>query len=120
MDSEPNLLRNIIFRVITRCLELKGEGHWMNPGNVMDRIEDVFCKLDMIEGSMKSNFVKILIKDHLTTRMTNHYLGLICELNPNQVDLVGMPRQYDMWIFFRYNNKDLMRDMASGTFVFPW
>ena len=24
-----------------------------------------------------------------------------------------------MWIFFRYNNKDLMRDMGSRTFEFP-
>ena len=91
----------------------------MNPGNVMDRIEDVFGKLDMIKGSRKSNIVKILIKGRLTTRMTNHYLGLICEFNPNLVDLAGIPRQYDMWIFFRYNNKDLMRDMGSGTFVLP-
>ena len=51
--------------------------------------------------------------------MKNYNLDFISELNPRQVGLEGVPREYNMWLFFRYNNKDLVHDMATGTFVFP-
>ena len=51
--------------------------------------------------------------------MKNYNLDFISELNPRRVGLEGVPREYDMWLFFRYSNKDLVHDMASGTFLFP-
>ena len=61
-----------------------------------------------------------MIKVRLTTRVINHQLELIRELNLNRGDLLGVTRHFDIYTFYRYNNnKDLVRDMTSGAFVFP-
>ena len=114
---EPGIVRNKLSHVIARCVELRTKGHCLHPTNIMDRIEDAFGKLDMIKGSRKNNLVKIIIKDRLTTRVINHQLELIRELNPNRGDLLGVTRHFDIYTFYRYNNKDLVRDMTSGAFI---
>ena len=75
----------------------------------------------MIKGSKKNNIVKIMAKGRLTTtgKMKNYNLEFISGLNPRRVCLEGVPREYDIWLFYRYTNKNLVHDMASGTFVFP-
>ena len=61
----------------------------------------------------------IIVKDRLTTRLVNQQLELIRELDPNSGDLLGVTRHFDIYTFYRYNNKDLVWGMTSGAFVFP-
>ena len=104
---------------ILKCFVETENGRRLHPMDAMDRIEDVFGEVHMIQGSKKNNIVRIMAKGRLTTKMKNYNLDFISELNPRQVGLEGVPREYNMWLFFRYNNKDLVHDMATGTFVFP-
>ena len=110
---EPCTVRNKLSYVIARCVELRATGHCLPPTNLMDSIKAAFGKLDMINGSRKNNLVKIIVKDRLATREINHQLDLIRELNPNRGDLLGVTRHFDIYTFYRYNNKDLVRDMTS-------
>ena len=105
---EPGIVRNKLSHVIARCVELRAKGHSLHPTSMMDRIEDAFGKLDVIKGLRKNNLVKIIVKDRLTTRLVNQQLELIRELDPNSGDLLGVTRHFDIYTFYRYNNKDLV------------
>ena len=114
---EPGIVRKRISLVIARCVELRANGHCLSPMTVIERIEDAFGKLGMIKGSRRNNLVKIVARGRLTTRLMNQQLDLIRELNPNRGDLLGVTRHFDVYTFYRYNNKELVRDMTSGAFV---
>ena len=118
-ELELGPLRDRLLTVIVKCLVETSNGRRMHPMDVMNSIGDAFGKLHMIKGSKKDNIVQMIVKGRLTTRMKNYNLDFSSELNPRQVGLEGVPREYDIWLFFRYSNKEIMQDMSSGTFLFP-
>ena len=92
----------------------------MFPIDVLTRIENAFADLGMLKGSKQNNIVILIVKGRLTTRMKNKQLGFISELNPRRSGLVGVPREFNSWTFFRYCNRELILEIKTrSTLCYP-